>query len=318
MWFPKTFYDEAYQALVDNQVAFPKKMSYFKPEDIESSPISTNQKKGQQEKVLQEKTNERNQVTHESLKENPPPQQKDPTFGAPSHHSKNEKEPSFGKQASNNTNRQDSSHRENGPLHSEGNHQKVEALTQEIKISCQNLENLQECLTTLLNNEDEQEIKEDLAEIMANFQKVKEKHQNLCQEVSDFNDQKIEEAFLGKLMDEIEVIETILEEYQKLRTGRIPYKGFRYEFSNIEGNKGETPGPQHQDEFLKHQVEHTNREEEIHSRVESIHSQSIMRMSEPFDEKAFEKEVFTNIKSFNDQRRKYLIYAKSDSLLIFN
>ena len=317
MWFPKTFYDEAYQALVDNQVAFPKKMSYFKPEDIETSPKSITPKKGQPEKVLQEKTNERNQVTHESLKENPP-QQKDPSFGPPSHHSKNEKEPSFGKQPSNNTNRQDNSHTENVPLHSERNHQKAEILTKEIQISCQNLENLQECLTTLLNHEDEQEIKEDLAEIMENFQKVKEKHQNLCQEVSDFNDEKLQQAFLGKLMDEIEVIETILEEYQKLRTGRIAYKGFRYKFANIEGTERETPGPQHQDEFLKHKGEHTNREEEIHSRVESIHSMSIMRMNDPFDEKAFEKEVFTNIKSFNDQRRKYLIYAKSDALLIFN
>ena len=153
---------------------------------------------------------------------------------------------------------------------------------------------------------------------MENFQKVKEKHQNLCQEVSDFNDEKLQQAFLGKLMDEIEVIETILEEYQKLRTGRIAYKGFRYKFANIEGTERETPGPQHQDEFLKHKGEHTNREEEIHSRVESIHSMSIMRMNDPFDEKAFEKEVFTNIKSFNDQRRKYLIYAKSDALLIFN
>jgi len=243
------------------------------------------------------------------------------TLKAPTHHSIHSKE--------------NNSYHENPLAHSE-HHNKKDLLIEEIQISCQNLYNLQDYLSSLISHEDENEAKSEIEELIENFRKVKTKHQALCQEISEFNDPEFEQLLLGKLMDEIEKIESVIEEYEKFLSGKIPFKTFRYELSNLEGtSKAQNEGtPEHHHHHHHHNHHHNNpeeeekcepikriqtleqiKEEEINSKVTSLNSISIMRITENFDEMMFQKEVFSNIKNFNEHRRNYLIYAKSDSLL---
>ena len=270
-WYPGTSFEETYQVLVDLQVSFPKKFSYFKPEELDplvkTSKISQNQ---------------------EEFKEN-----------------SNKKE----------SNR--SNHTNNGK--NDENNNKFNELIGEIQVSSQNLENIQEILVVLLSNHpEENEIKADLQEVMDNFKKVKGKHQALCREIENSSNPQLETQFLPKLMDEIEVIDTILLEFEKYSSKRLTFKAFRFEFTQFDENEKndrkafETPEEAFSQEFKKNQDLEQIREEEIQSKVGSVHSAS-MRGGD-FEEKAFQNEVFSNIKDFNEHRKKYLYFAKSDSM----
>ena len=267
-WFPGTAFEETYLALLDLQVTFPKKMSYFKPEDLENNNVKT-------PKMNSQKLSHQN---FEEIKENP--KIKNSSLELP------------------------------------------QKLLEEIQISCQNLENLQENLVILLGKKEEHEIKADIKEIMENFKKVRSQHHEICQKIADSNNEQLEQEFLGKLMEEIEVIETILGEYEKYTSGKMNFNTFRYEFTQYEETKEkevdqdhETPDIPHIDDLKAHHHELEKiKEEEIHSRVDSNHSMSINKSNEPFEEKAFQKEVLSNIKNFNQNRKRYLHYAKSDSL----
>jgi len=271
IWYPGTSFEETYQVLLELQVSFPKKLSYFKPEDLEfTSKTSQN---------------------HEEIKENP---------------YKNVNNSLITSNNANNSNIKNNNE----------NHNRFIELMGEIQVSSQNLENIQEIFVVLLTNNQENDIKADLHEVMESFQKVKEKHQSLYHAISNLSDPELESQFLPKLMDEIEVIDRILLEFEKYSTKRITFKAFRFEFSQFEENDDkrglETPEEPFPEDFKKNIDLEQIHEEELPSRFESVHSASMQGVE--FDEKTFQKDFFSNIKSFNENRKKYLFLAKSDSM----
>lgn len=309
MWFPGTSFQECYQVLLDLQVTFPKRLSYFKPEDL------TNTNENQQNILKNDLKQEKEFNLNENNKEY---QLSDQNYNAkkPSYEENKKDYPPSDFKAINlpsNINQ------------TQGNPKELEQIVEEIQISQQNLDNLQEAFIFLLTSKEENEIHEDLNEIIDNFKELKEKRQELCQVIIDFNNQQLEEEFFSRLMEDIEVIDSILSEYEKYIAGALSFKAFRYEFSQYQENPKENieyemPLSENQ----KGNFERIKEEEVVHSRVESLPSNSIRKGSnydhysnkELFDEELFQKEVFSNIKCFNDNKRKYLSLTKGNNWLL--
>lgn len=273
LWFPGSSFEETYLVLVDMQVKFPKKFSYFKAEEIESFKKGSHIKSkiDQETNNLNESKSEKNHK-EKNLKATPTPM---------------------------------------------GKNNELEKFMEDLQQYLQYFEALQINLNFFLSNGEENQVKEEMKELMLNFTQLKGFYQTSCQQISDFNNQELEEQYLSKLLSDLEFMDIVISEYGKYTSGKITYKEFRSEFSTFEEHDKENPfeetkkGDENSFVGVKQLTKNSNNIDDI----QSINSISTMKplITDVFDATSFQKEVLSNIKSFNDNRKKYLEIARSDN-----